>query len=81
MVEITGRSTINTVLKDPTCSKWLKDALISALDCDPADVERDAWKLVLLLRRYAPIGRFPPSKKWPGKPPREIGPMLPPLLP
>ena len=65
-----------------------EDALTSALDCDPADVNRDAWTLVKLLPRYIP-GRIlrgsPPDRKWPGKTPetdpREMRSMLPPLLP
>ena len=36
------RPTINSILKDPAASDWLKAAVRSALECDPADVMRDA---------------------------------------
>lgn len=62
MVEITGRSTIKTVLKDPACSKWLRDALLSADaliaagECKPADILGDATIARLIGRPNSGIG-------------------------
>jgi hypothetical protein len=48
------RPTINSILKDPAASDWLKAAVRSALECDPADVMRDAQTLVtLMIGRHA----------------------------
>ena len=38
---------IDSILADPSTSRWLKGALTSALDRDPVDVELDA----IVLRR------------------------------
>ena len=46
------RPTINSILKDPAASDWLKAAVRSALECDPADVMRDAQTLVTLMIGY-----------------------------
>ena len=46
------RRTINSILKDPAASDWLKAAVRSALECDPADVMRDAQTLVTLMIGY-----------------------------
>lgn len=41
-------SLVDEILHDPATSKWLKDALRSALDRDPVDVLNDAIKLAAL---------------------------------
>ena len=70
MLQINGRSTVNTVVKDPACSKWLRDALTSALACDPADVMHDAAIIMRLMIRYTPVlPGLQPSKRWPGTAP------------
>jgi hypothetical protein len=44
---------IETVLKDPSASHWLKNALSSALQRDPIDAFHDAELLARLLRERA----------------------------
>lgn len=39
------------VLANPATSYWLRDALLSALDRDPFDAERDALALATILTR------------------------------
>ena len=41
---------IDTILKDPSTSYWLKHAIKSALKRDPVDALRDAETLVELLK-------------------------------
>ena len=43
---------IDQVLRDPTASFWLKDALRSALARDPVDAANDAEVLARLLDRH-----------------------------
>ena len=59
-MKITGRSTINTVLKDPEASEWLKGALRLALElkCNQSDVHKDALTLATLMQK---------RKHWPVK--------------
>lgn len=43
---------IDEVMRDPTASSWLKDALRSALARDPVDAANDAEVLARLLDRH-----------------------------
>ena len=43
-------SVIETVMKDPSASYWLRDALKSALQRDPVDAANDAEFLALVLQ-------------------------------
>ena len=61
------RPTINSILKDPAASDWLKAAVRSALDCDPADVMRDAQTLVTLMIGYTSRFGYPARRQWPRK--------------
>jgi hypothetical protein len=61
------RPSINSILKDPATSDWLKAAVRSALECDPADVMRDAQTLVTLMIGYTPRFGYPASRQWPRK--------------
>lgn len=45
-------SEIDEVLRDPTASYWLRDALRSALARDPVGAANDAEVLARLLDRY-----------------------------
>jgi len=62
-----GRPTINSILKDPSASDWLKAAVRSALECDPADVMRDAQTLVTLMIGYTSRFGYPARRQWPRK--------------
>lgn len=42
---------IPEVLEDETAHTWLKQALRTALECDPMDVARDAHFLYMLLEQ------------------------------
>ena len=59
------RPTINSILKDPAASDWLKAAVRSALECDPADVMRDAQTLVTLMIGYTSRFGYPARRQWP----------------
>ena len=61
------RPTINSILKDPAASDWLKAAVRSALECDPADVMRDAQTLVTLMIGYTSRFGYPARRQWPRK--------------
>jgi hypothetical protein len=61
------RPTINSILKDPEASDWLKAAVRSALECDPVDIMRDAQTLVTLMVGYTPRFGYPARRQWPRK--------------
>ena len=48
-------SLVDEILHDPTSSKWIKDALKSALDRDPVDVLHDAIKLAALYQAVVTV--------------------------
>jgi len=48
-------SLVNEILHDPASSRWLKDALKSALDRDPVDVLNDAIKLAALYQAVVTV--------------------------
>lgn len=54
---------IQTILSSGTTSAWLKQALESALERDPADAANDAERLADLLDRrfYASVAQLPSS--------------------
>src|SRR4029077_8224735 len=57
------KSTLRTTPISLSTSDWLKAAVRSALECDPADVMRDAQTLVTLERISAGLNRDSP-KDW-----------------
>ena len=48
-------SLVDEILHDPAASKWLKDALRSALERDPVDVLNDAMKLAALYQAIVSV--------------------------
>ena len=48
-------SLVDEILHDPATSKWLKDALRSALERDPIDVLNDAMRLAALYQAVVTI--------------------------
>jgi ParB-like chromosome segregation protein Spo0J len=60
---------IEVLLKDPSTSKWLKQALTSALDYNPNEIINDIATLQRVMLNYISILKFlPPRKRWPKKP-------------
>jgi hypothetical protein len=48
-------SLVDEILHDPAASKWLKDALRSALERDPIDVLNDAMRLAALYQAVVTV--------------------------
>lgn len=53
MVNRSDDPTIETVLADPSCSNWLRNALTTALTRDPVDAANDAEVMAKLLAARA----------------------------